>query len=581
MRLFKKNDDMEVTKVWKWYDHGQDWHRANSLYTDTEMYYNFVEANQWAGIESGDERLPFYDFITGIVEHKTAMVAMNAVTINYSPLNTGKDRATYQQACDLLNEFAVSKWELTKMDTAMWDMVNAACITGDSYLFFYDRELNHQRIDRTDIYFADEQEKDVQKQRRIIIYERRLAEDVKEDARKNGLKQEEIDKIVGDEDTENLPEAAKHEVKGEEKCGGLLCLEKKPLPAPHVEPYGIFISRSTQTVIYQPEKQVIGYDENGQPTGRGITMFPIVKMMWYPKRGSSRGIGEVKRQINNQIASNKNLYRRVESVKKSAFPKPVASTDMLSNPEDADKVGVTMRVKGVASKATDAFGYVAPQSSTSEPKELQEELITTSRDLANAGDNATGNINPEQASGAAIIAVRDQQALPANKPRAYFKQLVEDIAAVWLDTWTAYNPNGLTIDTEEVDESGLPLQKVIPAEVLQRLKAKIRIDVSPAMPFDKFALQQQIDNLVSNPIFQDTAMLEEYHDLIDDSNPIKGKISDLLEKRRAALEAQEQALSAQLQAQLEKALGIIQQQDALLAQYQGGIPNGTSYTPTA
>lgn len=577
MRLFGKNDDTEVTKIWQHYDHGQDWHRQNNLYSDTEMFYNFVEANQWAGIESGDEKLPFYDFITPIVEHKTAMVAMNTVSITYSPLNRGKDRQVYQQACDLLNEFAASKWELTKMDTAMWDMVNAACITGDSYLFFYDRDLNHQRIDRTNIYFADEQEPDVQKQRRIIIYERRLVEDVKEDARKNGLPEEEIANILGDEDTDNLPEAAKKEVKGEEKCSCLLCLEKKPLPPPHTEPYGIFISRSTKTVIYQPETQVIGYDENGQPTGRGTTLYPIVKMMWYPKRGSSRGIGEVKRQINNQIASNKNLYRRVESVKKSAFPKPVASTDMLSNPEDADKVGVTMRVRGPVQKATDAFGYVAPQSSTGEPKELQEELITMSRDLANAGDNATGNINPEQASGAAIIAVRDQQALPTNKPKAYYKQLVEDIASVWLDIWTAYNPNGLTIDTDEVDENGMPIQQVIPAEVLQGLKAKIKIDVSPTMPFDKFNLQQQIDNLVSNPIYQNTELLQEYHDMMADDNPLKSKVKEVLNHREEVAAQQEQMLSAQLQAELEQAYMIIDQQNQLL----GGMANDTTYPAPA
>jgi len=565
MKLFGKNydNDIEPTKVWKWYDHGVDWHRQNNLYSDTETFYHMVEAEQWHGIESGGEKLPFYDFITGIVEHKTAMVAMNTVSIHYSPLNKGKDRAIYQQACDLLNEFAASKWELSKMDTAMWDMVNAACITGDSYLYFYDHELNHQRIDRTNIYFADEQEPDIQKQRRIIIYERRLVEDVKEDARKNGLTEEEIANIIGDEDTENLPEAAKKEVKGEEKCSCLLCMEKKPLPPPHSQPYGIFISRSTKTVIYQPEEQVIAYDENGQPTGRGITLYPIVKMMWYPKRGSSRGIGEVKRQINNQITSNKNLYRRVESVKKSAFPKPVASIDMLSNPEDADKVGVTMRVKGIVQRATDAFGYVAPQSSTGEPKELQEELIQMSRDLANAGDNAVGNINPEKASGAAIIAVRDQQALPLNKPKAYFKQMVEDIALVWLDIWTAYNPNGLEI--EENDEGE---KIVIPAEILQNLKAKVKIDVSPNLPFDKFTLQQQIDNLVSNPIYQNLEYLEEYYMMIADDNPIKTKIKEVIDRRK---ERQDQII--QLQSELEQAYQIIEQQNQLL----GGMPGDTAY----
>jgi hypothetical protein len=51
MKLFGKNyDDIESTKVWKWYDHGVDWHRQNNLYSDTETFYHMVEAEQWHGM---------------------------------------------------------------------------------------------------------------------------------------------------------------------------------------------------------------------------------------------------------------------------------------------------------------------------------------------------------------------------------------------------------------------------------------------------------------------------------------------------------------------------------------------------
>jgi hypothetical protein len=549
MKSYKDVDN--ATVIWQQYQKGVDWHNKNSMYSDTETAYNMVEANQWAGLETGDEKLPFHDFISGGVEHKTAMVAMNAMSITYSPMNSGPDQEIYRKACEILNEYAASKWELTKMDTTDWDMVNAACITGDSYLYFYNHNLDHQIIDRTNIYFADEQEKDVQKQKRVIIYERRMVDDVKADAKANGLKDDVISQIVGDDDTDNLPESAKKEVDNDKKCSCLLCIEKKS--------DGIYISRSTQTVIYQPEEKI-----------EGLTRIPIAKMTWYPKRGSSRGIGEVKRLLNNQINSNKLLYRRQESIKMSAFPKPVANIEMITNPEDAGKAGVVMKIKGVVSKVGDAFGYVSPQASTGEPKLLQEEFINLGRDLANAGDNATGNINPENASGAAIIAVRDQQAIATTKQQAYHKQFIEDIAAIWLDTWIAYNPNGMTVELEQDQEDGTKalVQQIIPAEVLQNLKVNIRIDASPTNPYSKFAREQALENALAN---QHITFDEYVEALDDDSNAPKGKFEDIIEKRAALAEEQRLMQEQSFQNQLDQAIQIIEQQKAIIAQYEGGI----------
>lgn len=58
----------------------------------------------------------------------------------------------------------------------------------------------------------------------------------------------------------------------------------------------------------------------------------------------------------------------------SAFPKPVVNTEMITNPEDSKKVGAMMKMKGMATRVSEAFGYVAPQTATSEPKELQQRV---------------------------------------------------------------------------------------------------------------------------------------------------------------------------------------------------------------
>lgn len=508
-----------------------------------------MEGSQWNGIESGDEKLSSRDFLSGIVNHKVAMVAMNLMTINYSSLNHGPDQEQFRDACDKLNQFAASKWELTKMDTKDWDMVNAACVSGDSYLFFYNSNLDSQIIDRTNIYLSDEQEPDMQKQKHVIIYERRFVSDVKEDAKNNGIKQDEIEKIVSDEDTENLPKIAQEEVKSGEKCSCLLYIEKKA--------DGIYISRSTQTVIYQKETKI-----------DGLKRIPIASMIWFKKRGSARGVGEVKRWLNNQINANKLCVRRELNNKMTGYPKPVYDATAVQNPLDVNNIGTAIKLNGQpASKIRDFFDYVAPQAMSGDGLELQNELINGTRDLANAGDSATGAINPEKASGTAIIAVKDQQAIATSKQGAYHKQFIEDVAAIWLDMWIAYNPNGLEVPTEEHLEDGTTVTniQVIPAEILQQLEINIRIDVSPTNPYSKFAREQAIENALA----QNHISFEEYVEALDDdANAPKGKFKDILEKRKALQEQQEQS-------ELEQAKQIIAKQQQLL----GGMPNDMQQMP--
>ena len=82
------------------------------------------------------------------------------------------------------------------------------------------------------------------------------------------------------------------------------------------------------------------------------------------------------------------------------------------------------------------------------------QLIQLTRELSGSADIATGQINPERASGTAILAVRDAAALPLNEQSAHQKQFIEDIARIWLNMWIAYNPNGLVVTNQAIDESG-------------------------------------------------------------------------------------------------------------------------------
>ena len=76
-------------RIWQWYERGVERHRMAGLYEKTEQAHRFFAGDQWAGVESGGELLPKYNFIQSIVEYKVAGVASNTLTITYTPLESG------------------------------------------------------------------------------------------------------------------------------------------------------------------------------------------------------------------------------------------------------------------------------------------------------------------------------------------------------------------------------------------------------------------------------------------------------------------------------------------------------------
>ena len=611
----------EATEIWKKYQQGVNHHNQIGLYEKVRKAYRFFEGDQWHGLESDGEVMPMYNFIQPVVEHKAASVAMNGMAINYSPMEYGSDYQTAARACDVLNRYAARQWELLKMDKLGWAIIKDACIAGDSYLYFYDRNLHAQIIDGPNVYFADETSRDIQAQDWIIIAERRFVEDVRREAKENDLPQEEIDLIGPDSDTGQLlgDDARQNSQQEDKRCTSLLYMRKNKEGI-------VTISRSTQNVVYQPEEVMQGKEkESGEPAGKGMQLYPLAGLWWVPKKESARGVGEVTPLIPNQIEVNKMLVRRLMNAKITAFGRMVYNKRTVANPESVAEVGSAIEVMDTpAARVTDHVAYLHPSPMSADAKNLTDEMISQTRDLAGAGDAALGQINPEQASGSAIIAVRDQAALPLNEQIAEYKQFCEDVAAIWFDLWVAYHPNGMEVELPPEEQPGLlagmmpqgldigqgmgqtggmvagtppaspmgqmgqsaapmgqmpgmmmdapqePTKETIPAEVLQQMRPSIRIDVSPVNPYSKYAQEQSLAGL-----FQAGAItFEEYVEALDEqaSTP-KQKLQEIIDRRmeRQREQMQVQQAMAQMQSQVQqleawqqKALGVMDQQQAMM-----------------
>lgn len=494
----------EVNEIWEKYEDIREKHRMWDIGENVKMCHRFYEGDQWYGIEKSGERLPKYNFIRSVVDYKVSMVAKNDMSIHYSP-GAGKcNTRVYDAVCEGFNEIAAAAWENTDMTGKMWDVVKNACITGDSYLYFYDSDFNSQLISKENIYFADESLKELQNQEFIIIRERRTVEAVKKEALKNGIKEEALDLIVPDDD-ENETDAEKIRNK---KCTSLLYLFKRDGEVCYL--------RCVRQLIYSPEKTLFG-----------LKLYPVCAFVWNGKHNSARGIGEVYEMIPNQISANALLVRREINNKMTGYAKPVYNSDLIENPESISKVGTAVKISGPGiGNVTDAFSYISPAPMSGTVKQLQDELLSVTRELGGAGDSALGIINPEEASGTAIMAVMEQATLSLNEHTNSYRRFIEEVARIWVNMWLTYHPEGMKATYEEDGEERATL---IPSRILEKMQLHVKVDVSPVNAFSKYAREQALETALT----KNYITFEEYVDALDDdASAPKGKFEKIIAKRR-------------------------------------------------
>lgn len=519
----------EITDIWRKYDAGREHHRRADLYRAAERCHRFYEGDQWAGIKAGGEELPMLNFIRPICTYKIATVAMVDTAIIYSAINGDTQAAA---VCEALTRFAAAQWEKGKLDSKKWAVIKNACITGDHYLYCYDArqpsesvvqelepQLRMRLIGKTDIYFADEQEPDLNSQEWVIIAERRPVAQVREEARKNGIDEAEIARIAADEvDDTQVGYTDGDEVNTDlGKCTSLLYLRKTE--------EGVAFARSVQAVIYQPEQLVPGLD-----------VYPVCGMRWSDKAGSARGVGVVEGLIPNQIEVNRTMARRAVCVKRYSFPTAVYDQDRVANPEALGKVGASLRVKNLAGNPLNSMvQYLTPVGIGGDAAALQNEIVTMSRELEGASDAATGQVDPTQASGEAIKAARDQSALNLNEQATAYKQFVEDLALIWYKLWAAYSVEGMSVRLPD-GQGGEAQTAVIPHEALADMDINIKIDISPVDPYSVLSREMALENALA----QGHITFDEYVEALDENSGVpKDKFKAILE-RRQALAAQQQ-----------------------------------------
>ena len=537
-----KKDYMEFveTPIWSLYEKGRDYHRMIGTYEDTDRNYRFYNGNQWEGAKVEGVELIQQNFIRPIVKYKVAVIHDNLYEIVFSSQNYD-DRAFHKEAdkyCEMLNGYASRAWEQGKMDYKGRRVTKDAAINDEGIIYMdFDVESMmpvFEVVKKNDIYYGNENDDDIQNQPYILIRKRMPRSNAVDYALSKGMSEGKVQYIVPDMDTsDESGEAAKQEL------DGMVTIVHK-------------LYKQNGTVHFSIATR---FAEILEDRDIGIPLYPIAHMVWEEKEGSSRGEGEVRSLIPNQIEVNRTEVRRALAVKLQAFPRTVAVKDKLTNPEALKKVGGVIYVKGNnVDDANKIVGTLQPAQMSSDVIKLLEDLINVTRDLAGAGDTATGQVNPESASGRAILAVQAASRQPMTEQRESFKNFVEDLAKIMLEYIIAYSDNGIRLEETVTDPASGEeyVQYVnVSKETLEKLRATVKIDVTPIGVYDKLAQEQALETLLTGGFFAVQRIPETRawaETLPDNSSVPKQRILEICDKleqsqqRIAAIESQAQML---------------------------------------
>ena len=513
--------EIRETPIWHLFEKGRSYQLSQNMITDTDKNYRMYNGNQWEGANLGDVEPVQKNFIKPIVKYKVSVIHDNLYAIVYSSQNY-ENRAFRKQAeryCDLLNGYASRIWEQDKMDYKGRRVTKDAAINDEGIIYVdFDKEKMmpiDEVIDKNDIMYGNENSDDIQTQPYILICRRMPQVNAIELAHHFGMSEDKDELIIPDNHTfEQAGEDAKTEV------DDMVTIVFKF----YKQDGTVHFSVATRWVTIQEDMDM------------GISMYPIAHFIWEEKKGSARGEGEVRYLIPNQIEVNKTEMRRVLTVKMQAYPHKVVDTSKVANVNELHNVGGVIKTNGTpVDDVHKIVGTIPPAQMSPDVKQLQEDLINVTRDLAGAGDTATGQVNPESASGRAILAVQQASQAPMTEQKESYKNFIEDLARIWLEFLIVHAVNGVNMEETVTDpNTGEEYVQMVnvPQTALQQLQATVKIDITPKSVYDRFAQEQTIENLLLQGFFspQRLGELKIYHKILpDDAVAPKVMIGDAIE----------------------------------------------------
>lgn len=527
---------LEGSKVQKQYQTGLQYHRQAGHFGEWPEFERFKAGDQWPQATPKTRNLPrpVFNIIKYIINHKVATVANENLKMVFSaeeipddveqmPINAMSDTGLIEkaiQAADKFTKLADTTYEDIQQDELNREMLDSAGTIGTGILHYYWDDnikggiikpyigkMRGEVLDPINVFFGNPQEKDVEKQPYIIISSREEVKTVKEIAKANKVKQEYVDQIKPDKNTEEEGyDKAKTELDDAEKTTVLTKYWR--------ENGTIYFTKVCGNIVIKPK------------TDLGINLYPIAVMRWEERKKSIHGIGEPQGLIPNQKGINFLLAMMLLSAQQTAWPKIIAKAGSLK--QTIKNVPGEIITDYLPSQ-NDNIKYMQTGSFNTNAFGLVDKFVELTKTFAGATETATGSLDKAgQFNAQAIMLLQQAAGVPIEQIRKRFYATMEKVGRIWAEFWKAkYNTTRL-IKVRDENENQTSME--FNGEEYQDVPLSLRLDIGPSTSYSESLMMSSLDK------FLDSGAID-FMDYLDFAPknviPYKDRLKRRLEEKQA------------------------------------------------
>ena len=476
-------------KIWKQYCAGLDFNNKLRLVENVANNENFFIGKQWEGVVSNGLPTPVFNILKQIVLHQVATITSDNFTISATPLRASANDKRLEMASQVVNSELRALFKVNKLPNLSRIMMRNAAVDGDGCMFtYFDPDaptgldgikgaIKTEIIDNTRVLFGNPNSRNVQSQPYIIIWKRRQIDDVKDEARANGLSEEEIQNISADTDDNN----SRMDSYVDDKCTVLTKLwrDKKTGTI-----WGCEVTKGA--VIRKP------YDVR-------IKSYPVTWICWDYVQECYHGQALITGLIPNQEFINKAYAMAMLSQMTSAFPTKLFDRTRVTKwtNQVGAQIAVDGSVEGVAKILEPA--QISPQIA-----QFINSTIENTQSLTGATAAALGNTRPDNTS--AIIALQRAAAIPAEITKQNLYECLEDLGRIYIEFMAAYYgtrpvdiPAAVAVGDEIAQFANANvgmMQQEFDFAQLEDCPMTIGLDVGASSYWSEVASMQTLENLL-------------------------------------------------------------------------------------
>lgn len=424
------NDAAKI--IWNQYQDGLNYFERSGLSKEWEECEKFYEGDQWPKATKKTKNFPrpVVNLCSMIADNKKAGILSEKLKLVFTPTEMFGDRLEQaRQGANIFTKFCDNISKELKQDDLDEIAIDKAVQLGTYiYHYYWDNEVTGgmttpyvggergEILHPRNVIVSNARQKDIQKQKYIIIASIESLSSVKELAKKNKIIN--IDEIVADHEIED--EATKEL----EVCTVLTKYSRKNGK--------VVWSKSTKNVMIQeptywePDLNKVKLtDEENEDTGSEISepdkvseydkffkkqLYPIVFESHKDRKDCIYGVGEVAQAIPNNKAVNFNLGMMLLSVQQSAWPKIIQKAGALARQSITNAPGEVLTDNSKGSNW--GFKYMETSGFSPQALTLVDSLVSLTRTTTGSSEVVTGEVLGANMAASAIIALQNQAKKP-------------------------------------------------------------------------------------------------------------------------------------------------------------------------